>query len=73
MEVLPYEAIKGKKSNEISDIVRQKMLAHLDADDWTYDLKLKNIPQQEDAREQPKVESEHTDSVNDTDTSTGEN
>ncbi|MCI5606469.1 MAG: 1-acyl-sn-glycerol-3-phosphate acyltransferase [Treponema sp.] len=73
VEVLPYEAIKGKKSNEISDIVRQKMLAHLDADDWTYDLKLKNIPQQEDAREQPKVESEHTDSVNDTDTSTGEN
>lgn len=57
VEVLPYEAISGKKSNEISDLVREKMLAHLDADDWTYDLKLKNIPEQQDAMEdRPNVE-----------------
>jgi len=58
VEVLPYEAIRGKKSNEISDIVRQKMLAHLDADDWTYDLKLKEIPDQTANREIPTVETE---------------
>ncbi len=56
VEVLPYEAIDGKKSNEISDMVRQKMLAHLDADDWTYDLKLKEIPDQTDTREIPTAE-----------------
>ena len=53
VEVLPYESIAKMKSDEISDLVRQKMLAHLDADDWTYDLKLKKIPDQQDAREIP--------------------
>lgn len=58
VEVLSYDFIKDKKSNEISDIVRQKMLEHLDADDWTYNLKLKTIPDQEELKEVPKVEAE---------------
>lgn len=67
VEVLPYEAIEGMKSNEVSDMVRQKMLAHLDADDWTYNLKLKNIPDQTDVREPQKDENPTSEA-----TSTGE-